>query len=197
MKISHKQTGRTAALILLLQTVFLFSHAQVNYSSNALQMVVSGTSTLHDWDMKSSQGTCQAVFLFNNAGQITGLHSLVFSLPVANLKSGKSGMDNNAYKALKTDAHPSITYTLTSATAMPAEGGATLLKCIGVLSIAGKVISTDVVATCKVNADRTITVNGTKKLNMVDFNVTPPTFMMGTIKTGPGLTLNFNGLLKK
>jgi polyisoprenoid-binding protein YceI len=196
MKPILKRIGFFLPAFCLLQTLSLFSVAQVAYMGTNMQLTINGTSTLHDWNMKSSQANCQAVFVFNSAGQLTGLNSLVFTTQVKELKSGKSAMDNNAYKALKTEKNPTITYTMTSATVTPIDGGA-LIKTVGKLSIAGKVVSTDVVANCRINADKSIAVTGTKNISMLDFQVTPPTFMMGTIKTGSALVLNFNGLLKK
>lgn len=197
MKTIYRRIDKIFPFFCLLQAIALFSFSQVSYTSGNMQLTINGTSTLHDWDMKTSQGNLQAVFVFNNAGQITGLSSLVFSTPASALKSGKSSMDNNAYKALKTGANPTITYTMTAATVTPAEGGALLIKSVGRLSIAGAVVNTDVLANCRLNADRSIAVSGTKNISMHDFNVSPPSFMMGTIKTGNALVLNFNGLLKK
>jgi polyisoprenoid-binding protein YceI len=106
-------------------------------------------------------------------------------------------MDNNAYKALKSDKNPSITYTMTSATATPGEAGMITLKCTGKLTIAGTTRDQEIVATVKPNADNTLTVSGSRSLSMKDFNMQPPTFMLGTIKTGNDVTLKFNLILRK
>ncbi len=50
---------------------------------------------------------------------------------------------------------------------------------------------------CKPNADNTITVTGTQKISMKDFAIDPPTFMLGTIKTGNDITLSFTIVLRR
>ena len=58
----------------------LFATAQAKYSAkDNMSLIVSGTSTLHDWDMKSSKGDCAAAFTTNASGALTSLTSLQFS----------------------------------------------------------------------------------------------------------------------
>jgi len=195
---SKSSTGKASILLIILLPV-LFSvtaTAQVRYSSTTADLLISGTSTLHDWTMKSVKAQCAAVFQFNAAGQITGLQELTFSTPANGLKSEHTPMDNNAYKALKTDKTPVITYTLTAVNIAPAAGTSTV-TCTGKLTIAGATRDVQVVALCKPNADNTITVTGTEKISMKEFSIDPPTFMLGTIKTGNDILLSFTLTLKR
>jgi hypothetical protein len=41
-------------------------------------------------------------------------------------------------------------------------------------------------------ANGDVQIIGSRKLNMKDFNMVPPTAMMGTIKVGEEVTVNFN-----
>lgn len=172
--------------------------AQVRYSAkDNLNLVVSGTSTLHDWDMKSAKGDCVAVFAANAAGALTGITSLQFSTPAESLKSEHSAMDKNAYKALKTDKAAVISFAAAAGTVTGSEAAGYQVKCTGKLTIAGTTRDEEVVAFCKVNADKSITVTGSTKIAMKDYGMTPPSFMMGTIKTGNDVVLKFNLTLKK
>lgn len=184
-------TIKSSALLLLLclQCFAFTSSAQVKYhANNNVQLVVSGTSTMHDWTMKSTKGDCNATFTLSPSGALTGLIFLSFALPAETLKSEHSSMDKNAYKSLKTTQFKTITYDLTSAT-VSADG---TIKCQGKLTIAGSTQTAELVATYKVNADKSITVSGSKKISMKDYSVVPPTFMMGTVKTGNDITLKFD-----
>jgi polyisoprenoid-binding protein YceI len=185
----------------LLALVLMFSigaFAQVKYNSkNGLNLVVSGTSTLHDWDMKSSQGSFDASFTFNAAGAVTAITGLSFTTPANALKSGKDAMDKNAYKALKLDKNPNISFTAATATITAATATDFTVKAIGKLNIAGAPVDAEIIATGKINADKSITVTGTKKISMKDYGMTPPSFMMGTIKTGNDVTLKFDLKLTK
>lgn len=192
-----KQLGKITPLLVAFQFIVLLTFSQVQYSANTIDLVVSGTSTLHDWDMKAVKADCMAAFTLTNKGQITGLTALNFSTPATALKSDHSSMDNNAYKALKTDKAPTITYTMVSATITPGSTGTSTLKCKGKLSIAGTTLNEDVEATCKLNGDNTIVVTGSKAISMKDFKMAPPTFMFGTVKTGNDVVLKFNLVLRK
>lgn len=176
----------------------LFAAAQAKYSAkDNMSLIVSGTSTLHDWDMKSSKGDCAAAFATNASGALTSLTSLQFSTRTEFLKSDKSAMDKNAYKALKADANPVITFTANSGSVSGSEAAGYQIKSTGKLTIAGATRDEEVVAFCKVNPDKSITVTGSTKISMKDFGMTPPSFMMGTIKTGNDVVLKFNLTLKK
>lgn len=178
--------------------LFMGAFAQVKYSNkNSASLTVSGTSTLHDWDMKSAQGNCEATITLNAAGALTALNGLSFSTNTAELKSGKGAMDKNAYKALKTDKNPTITYVAATSTVSLISGTDYLVKTVGKLTIAGTTLDAEVIANCKVHPDKTVTVMGSKKLSMKEFGMVPPSFMMGTIKTGNDVTLKFDFTLSK
>jgi polyisoprenoid-binding protein YceI len=164
-----------------------------------VNMKLSGTSTLHNWEMSAQNTTGIAEFGFKGTGELelNSLKSLTFSLIVTDLKSGESKLDKNAYKALKTDQYKDIDYKLTSAVIMPESKGKYLIKTKGNLTIAGvtKEVIMDVYAV--VNKDGSITCTGSDKLNMTDYSVKPPKFMLGAMKTGDAITLNYTLLYKK
>lgn len=176
-----------AFLCLLLSSSF----AQEAYTIQKASVVVSGTSTLHDWEMKADGFTCTSSFLIEN-NKVLQVKSLSLSIPVQTLKSGKGAMDKNAYSALKVDAHKQITYTITSAKVV----GAKILT-MGNLTIAGVTKPIEIESTCTVAADNTIVCKTSKKFKMTDFKVEPPSFMFGSVTTGDDITLAFDLTFKK
>lgn len=192
-----RNASKHILLLLTLPILSIVSSAQVKYAGNSVDLTVSGTSTLHDWNMKSVKAECVAAFVLTNTGQIAGVSSLVFTTPASGLKSDHTAMDNNAYKALKTDKNPSISYTMTSVTVSPAGNGAATVTCNGKLCIAGTTRDESITAVCKANPDNTITVTGSQKISMKDFQITPPSFMLGAVKTGNDVVLNFTLVLKR
>jgi polyisoprenoid-binding protein YceI len=167
--------------------------SEKKYQAKNVSISIKGTSTLHDWEMKSSEGKCDAIFVLGANNKVTSLSGLSFAVPSKSLKSGNNMMDNNTYKALKTDTHQQIAFTLSSSTLTQLEGFNYQIKCIGKLTIAGATRETELLATGKLNpADNSLFVSGTKKMKMTDYNVKPPTVMMGTIKTGDDITINYN-----
>jgi len=166
--------------------------SQTNYRTQVVDIKLNGTSNLHDWEMKAVSGTTAASFVVTN-GKITSLSKLNFSLPVKNLKSGESAMDKNTYKALNSDANPNISFVLSSATVVSTGGNNYKLNCQGKMSIAGKTNQTELLATGIYNpADKSFTVTGVKKMKMTEYNVKPPTALLGTIKTGNDISISYN-----
>ncbi len=167
------------------------SVAQETYKVSKATVVVAGTSTMHDWEMKAENFSCTALFDVQDQA-IVNVKSLTLSLPVQSLKSGKNGMDKNAYAALKTDTHKQISFTATSS-----KTGGGKITTTGNLTIAGVTKATDVESACTVNGDGSITCKTTKVFKMSEYNVEPPSFMFGSVKTGDEITLTFNLTFKK
>jgi polyisoprenoid-binding protein YceI len=148
--------------------------------------------------MKSSQGKCEVEFTMGADEKITAINTLIFDLDATTIKSEYTMMDNNTYKALKTKANKNISFVLTSGTVTQSDPSSYLVKVIGNLTIAGKTQKIDLAATAKYNgADKSFTINGSKKLKMTDYGVDPPTAMFGTIKTGNDITISFSSKIIK
>lgn len=175
--------------------------SQTTYKVEATKdvaMRLSGTSTLHDWEMVATDVTGEAQFVFGSGSgtDLVSLPSLSFTLKVEDLKSDKKGLDKNAYEALRSNEHKDIIYKLTSSTLSPDKEGY-LLRTKGRLTIAGvsKEIAMDV--RCVVNANGTITFSGAVALKMTDYDVEPPSFMFGAMSAGDAIKLEFTVIYKK
>src|ERR1700722_780084 len=185
MKMSFKQI-----LVVMISCFIGFSQSLYSqaiykiYESKDIDMKLSGTSTLHKWtmDAQTFEGNGQFNFKPGTKNVLTAIQNLTFSLAVQDLKSGEKGLDKNAYKALKTDEYKDIDYKLTSATVAPGAGNKYIVKTHGDLTIAGvtKPILMDI--SCVVNTNGCITCTGSYKLEMTDYQVKPPTFMLGAMK---------------
>ena len=181
--------------VLLSLSVIAFSQAK--YSTKAVNMSVSGTSTMHDWVMKSTAGDCSATFTVDATGNITDLTAMTLNVSSKGLKSGKDAMDKNAYKALKADKNPSISATLKSAEVSTKDNKTYTIKSVIKLTIAGKTVETDLIATAKKVNDTTISVKGEKKISMKEYDMSPPSFMLGAVKTGNDVVLAFDVVINQ
>jgi hypothetical protein len=188
-------------LIAMLISTIIFSNqsfGQVKYTAKGKsEFVLTGTSTMHDWEMTSSSATCDATFTSDATGKLTGLTNMSFKTPAKSLKSGKGAMDKNAYKALKADSNPDISAVLTSATIKTTDNKNYTITSQVKLNIAGKSVNTTLVSNAKINADNTISVSGEKKIAMTDYDMKPPSFMLGSVKTGNDVVLKYNITLSK
>jgi polyisoprenoid-binding protein YceI len=160
---------------------------------------VLGTSNLHDWSMEDKDVPCAAKFTYSS-GKSTipnGLSSFTFSLPVHSLKSGKSGMDSKAYEAMNAKDGGNIVFTATASTITPGTQNRFSVTSHGSLTIAGVAKSIVLVAGCEAMPDGSVTCIGTDKMKMSDFGIKPPTYMLGALKTGDVLTIDFTMVVKK
>ncbi len=184
---------KTKALILLLAVLFVGMGltAQSPFVVKTVKMTVDGTSTMHKWEMAVNKVTAEGKLTMNGS-VLEDIQSLNVTAGAKSLKSthGKI-MDEKTYEALKADEFPNITFQLTQIESItPATGGYTV-KAKGNLTIAGvkKPVSMQVSATVASNGY--VTFKGSRKVLMTDHNMTPPKAVMGTIKVGPEVTVNF------
>lgn len=192
---------RIALIFICLTGIISMAYSQSIYeieNTQDINMTLLGTSTLHDWEMDAKSATGEAQFVFESGSEsdLASLESLSLAIEVEDLKSNNKGLDKNAYKALKSDEFKDIQYILTSSSLSPEQGGY-LLKTNGNLTIAGVTKEIDMDVHCVVNENATITCQGTNELNMTDYNVEPPSFMLGVMKTGDAITMDFTVVYKK
>ncbi len=190
--------GRRCLCLLVLLTISGYNlYAQVNYKATGT-VKVAGKSNVHDWEMTAQNIVCEAGFSQAAADELPkALTSLSFSVNAKNLKSKNESMDNRTYKAIKADTYPQITFKLAEATLTPGQKNKCSIKASGKLTIAGvtKLINLNVDAELK--ADNTIQCTGEEKILLTDYNIQPPSFMLGAMKVGNELTISYNLNFKK
>jgi hypothetical protein len=154
-------------------------------------LYLEGDSTLHKYQMNANSLQGSAVITLADPkaalekGKV-GAMSLV--VPVADLKSRESGLDDNAHKALLADKNPEIKFVLEKASL---KGGALTAK--GKLTIAG----TSVAVTLKPEVavkDGVVELKGDQPLKMSDYKVAPPSIslVVTAIKCTDEITIHYD-----
>lgn len=148
-------------------------------------LTVIGGSTIHDWEMTSAQSQGKAE-MFVEGISLQNIKSANVTMKAESLKSGKKKMDGIAYDALKSKKHANILFTLTSFKNLGGNKG----LATGNLTIAGttKPVAFNVETSTK---GGTVCLSGETAIKFTDFDITPPTAMLGTIKTSNDLKLLF------
>ena len=190
-----EQIGSLLLVIFLLIPGAAFT--QVKMGSNSTKVVIEGTSNIHDWIMTSTSGSTSGTWTVDAAGIPLALTNLNFIVNVTTLKSEKgSTMDNNAYKAMAADKYPAIKFTSTSATIQPKGGNAFTVTAPGKLSISSGTRDVTLVASGKVNADKSLSIDGSYKLVTTDYNVKAISIMLGAIKTSADVNIKYSLVAK-
>jgi polyisoprenoid-binding protein YceI len=157
-------------------------------------VTIHGTSNLHDWDENVGTVTGDAIIDWN-ADKSFDLNGVHIKMDVHSIKSHEgSGMNNNTYKALKADANPTISFTLNQPLkSIKTNSTKNDVSMEGSLTIAGVTKPIVMKATLVMDSQSRLTIEGSYTIKMADYNVTPPTALFGTIRTGDTITLNFKG----
>ena len=86
---------------------------------------------------------------------------------------------------------------MVSSTITPIDATTYQFKGTGYLTVAGTKKLTDLAATIKYNAaEKSFTSTGVKAMKMTEYNMEPPSFAFGAMKTGDEVKISFNLKIK-
>ena len=184
MKTKMRNLKTTVTLLLLLITFSVSAQATHTLGNNP-EFKVSGTSTLHDWDMISEKAEGIATIIITN-NKIEKITSLKVVMNAESLKSGKSKMDEIAHKTLESKKYPNIEFIgkkikkITDNT----------IEVSGVMTIAGTSKNIDLILNYTITG-QIVHLTGELPITFTQFGMDPPRAMMGTIRTGNELLITF------
>jgi polyisoprenoid-binding protein YceI len=186
MKLIYTNIPRITATLGLMLCLSLSLSAQNLYQlTGKPELKVMGGSTLHDWEMVASTASGKAQITLDNQN-IQAISLAEVTMKTTALKSGKDQMDEIAYKALKAEKNPNISFKLISFKSL----GGNRSSVTGNLTIAGttKPVTFEMQSLVK---GQIVELKGETTFKMTDFQVTPPTAMFGTIKTDDNIKISF------
>ncbi|MCW0481304.1 YceI family protein [Gaoshiqia sediminis] len=181
---------KISALAILFIVVNYTAMAQIQYKldSKSSTMLVKGTSTIHDWEMKVEEvGGSITLGEELNLDKLTGGN---LSIHVNSIKSDQNLMNKKAYEALKEKDHPLIKVKILR---VEPDQGKVQLE----LTIAGKTGNVNEDFQLANQSNGTIQVKGELDVKMSDYGVKPPVALMGTIKTGDDVKIAYDLIYHK
>lgn len=184
----YKSSFKTIFSICLF-TLSIFSlSAQQTYQAEAQSgtIVIEGTSNIHDWEMDAEKFSSQLTATEN----LETISNLELKVVVDGLKSGKGGMDKNAYKALNEDDYKTIVFKSTEISIEKTADNTYKAVAKGQLSMAGANKNVSIPFSLK-GSGQNLKLEAEHTLDMTNYDVDPPKAMFGTIKTGKEVTINF------
>jgi polyisoprenoid-binding protein YceI len=173
-------------LLLSLTLIASFTiYAQKYMVSPTSEVSVVGTSTIHDWESKVEDVKGSAIFEINN-GMVTSIKDLDVTIRSESIESGKSKMNSLTYEALKSENFPNIVFSLTGIK----EIAGSKVVATGDLMIAG--VKREITVQGVIEAEgKRITITGAKKIDMTEYDIEPPTALLGTIVVGKDVNILF------
>jgi polyisoprenoid-binding protein YceI len=170
--------------------------AQTHYEVKSHNVVIEGTSNLHDWtaDVENLKGNFK-INVENN--KIVGIENLSVKVDAQSLNGSKGSIMNSKINdALNSKKHPEISFVLRKVNSISETSDAYKLNTTGILEISGVSKPVSLSAEGKILASGEIEFKGSTKLKMSDFSVKPPTAMFGALTTGDEITLKYSVVVK-
>jgi hypothetical protein len=159
-------------------------------------LYLEGDSTLHKYQMNANslQGAAEVTAEAKDDAALTKAlekgkaGKMVLVVPVADLKSRESGLDDNAHKALAADKNPEIKFVLEKASLKDK-----ILTAKGKLTIAGTAVAVTLKPEVTVK-NGVIELKGDQPLKMSDYKVTPPSIslVVTAIKCTDDITIHYD-----
>jgi hypothetical protein len=164
------------------------------------QLWISGKSTVRDWKCKSTQIDASIDAAGPSpVGAVLGGEKAVKKVklifPTAKLDCANGTMNDHMLKALKAKDNPTITFEIESYDlSKDVDGQHGTLK--GELKIGGTTKPVSINVTFTAAPDGALRVVGTHEVHMKEFDLTPPSLMLGTMKVKELVIVGFDLLLK-
>jgi polyisoprenoid-binding protein YceI len=166
-----------------------FSQSIIQSETNKSSITVKGTSSLHDWKMDSEKFNCAVTIKDSDEKLI--ISDVSFSCNPTSLKSESSMMDKKAWDALDAKDFTLIKFESKQQFDLKATTKRTEGKLEGDLLLKGTKKSVSIPYAGEIDQNGNFIVKGDVDLKMSDFGITPPTAIMGTLKTGDNVTISF------
>lgn len=185
-----------AVFFMMVQPVLLNAQNLFVINDSKSSIIVSGTSTMHDWTMNLEEFVCNVNAVITDDYKLI-IHSISFEGEAESLSSDNSLMTSKAHDALKVKRHSNIYYRFSSLNEIAIHGGTVEGTVNGNISIAG--VQQDIVLpfSGEIDTDYGVSLSGAFNLKMSDFSIKPPTALFGAIKTDDEVkveyTLYFDG----
>lgn len=156
------------------------------------EIEINGKSTFHNWNAKTLSVNGKANVIFKDK-KIMDVTDMNLFLSVESLKSETKGLTKKMHKALESNRYPRIYFKLTkmkfiSNDTVNATGLLTLKHVTNEINLTGII---DKIEKQENNKAYVVLVMGSKMLKMTDYDIKPPTFMLGVFKTDDEVDVRF------
>ena len=123
------------------------------------------------------------------------ISSVAVRIPAARLDCQNGTMNGHMRKAIKADAAPAIAFKLTSYELLDTDATVSTTM-TGTLTLGGVTRPVAIDADLVQGTDGSLRVTGSHGLRMTEYGLKPPSLMMGSMKVGDLVKVNFDLLLK-
>ena len=180
------------ALIAVLLSVMAAADAQEFFKNipDSSSITIKGTSTLHDWEMEVTKFE-SSVTLDQEGDPLVDFKKATLSVQSTGIISHSALMDKKAWNAINAEKFPVIEFNLSSPEKLSLKDNKVNGSLKGSLTVAGVSREINVDINGRFNGNDKFLVTGSSDIDMTRFGVAPPTAMLGALKTGDRITIDF------
>ena len=154
------------------------------------KIVISGTSNLHEWEEKLEKFDV-SMQVQPGGTNIGSIRNVSFSSKSSAIKSDNSIMTGKTHDALQVEKNPDITFRSSEASVPDSQGTSIQGTLVGDIILNGVTRQIAIPYRGVISGDK-LEISGSQELIMTDYNIKPPTALMGTLKTGNKVTVTFS-----
>lgn len=170
--------------------VFAFVSAGTIVNAQTLKLksasfTISGTTNVHNFKSKSAQATGYLTVVDGKA------KSMLVEVPVKSIVSGEKLMDKKTYETFNEPKNPTIKFNMTEVNSLQVNGSTINAFVTGTLSMGGASKRVALKANGKEVKPGVYTFEGSMPVKMSDYNMKAPTAMLGAMKVGDLVTINY------
>jgi len=187
-----RRSAVTSLAVVLSGGFLLASARPLHAQPSTVDFTISGTSTIRGWTC-NAKGT-MAVTRGSGAaapGFPNGVQSVTVTVPLKQFQCPNEEMTQHLNDAMKSDKFSEVVFKLEKYTMAGTQATAS-----GTLTVTGNTQPVEFPIALK-ESPQGVEVSGNTRLDMTKFGVDPPVVMLGMLKVGPQIRLEFKGLVGK
>jgi polyisoprenoid-binding protein YceI len=170
---------------------------QSTYSVKSHEILFEGTSNIQSWTAEVKEIDGSFTLLVEN-GKINQLVNANVNIDAGSIEGSEGRrMNSKIYEALDIKNHPQISFLLREVNSLTENPGTFKLETRGVLTVAGVSRNIPMIVYGRVLQNGDLEFTGSQKILMSDHRISPPTAMLGALKTGDEIMLNYKVVLNK
>lgn len=154
-------------------------------------MRIDGTSNVRGWNC-TVQNYNGSFTVQESANALTGITALTVTVPISAIECGNGTMNGKLRETLKHEEHPNIRFTLTNANVTAGQGDAFTVASTGNLAIAGATNAIQMNVQGQALGNGRYRFTGSAPVSMSQFGMRAPTALMGTMRVGDRVTVQFD-----
>ncbi|MGF1586888.1 MAG: YceI family protein [Bacteroidales bacterium] len=187
-------------LITILAFILIVPHiacGQSTYGIKSHEILFEGTSNIQSWTAEVKEMAGSFTLLVEN-GKINQLVDANVNIDAGSIEGSEGRrMDSKIYEALDIKNHPQISFLLREVNSLTENPGTFKLETRGVLTVAGVSRNIPMIVYGKVMQNGDLEFSGSQKILMSDHRISPPTALLGALKTGDEIMLSYKVVLNK